>query len=113
MVAILEELDPQLRAALDGDQQARSRGQANVQRLRALMNAAGGRKLLERWSDDALTDFNADVSNAMVHYEAFYMVRILEDPNPFAAKSREAAQGEANLAAKRSAEARSLYRRLK
>ena len=113
MVAVLEELDPLVRAALKGDQQARGKGQAGVRRLRALMNAAGGRKLLERWSDSGLTDFNVDVNNAITHYEAFYMMRILDESSPYAAQSREAAQHEASAASARYLEARGQYRRLR
>ena len=111
-MAVLDELDPQVRAALKGDQQARANGQQSVQRLRALMNAAGGRKLLERWSDSSLMDFNVDVNNAITHYEAFYMMRILDESSPYAAQSREAAQHEASAASARYLEARGQYRRL-
>ena len=50
MIAVLDDLDRQTKAALDGDQQARSEGQASVRRVMALMSAAGGRQLLERWT---------------------------------------------------------------
>ena len=113
MVAVMDELDPQVRAALGGDQRARSLGQANVQRLRSLMNAAGGRKLLDRWSDAALTDFNVDVNNAITHYDEFYMIRILDNSSPFAAQSREAAENAARRASTRYEDARRTYRRLK
>jgi hypothetical protein len=113
MVAVLNELDAQVQAAVKGDQPARTQGRASVGRLRALMNAAGGRTLLDRWSDQALTDFNLDVNNAITHYEAFYTIRILDEPSPYAAQSREAAEQEARAAAKRYQEARSLYRRLR
>ena len=113
MVAVMDELDPQIRAALNGDQEARNSGQKNVRRLRALMNAAGGRKLLERWSDAALTDFNVDVNNAITHYDEFYMIRILDSSSQFAAKSRDAAQNAASAASRRYEDARRSYRQLK
>jgi hypothetical protein len=113
MVAVMDELDPQVRAALGGDQRARSLGQASVQRLRSLMTAAGGRKLLERWSDATLTEFNVDVNNAITHYEEFYMIRILDNSSPFAAQSREAAEHAARRASTRYEDARRGYRRLK
>ena len=105
MVAILEQLDSQVPAALKGDRQARNLVQAQTQELRALMNAAGGRKLLERWRDSALTDFNMAVNNAITHYEAFCLV-------PYAAQAPQAARNEADAARRRGDEARRLYRRL-
>jgi DNA uptake protein ComE-like DNA-binding protein len=77
------------------------------------MNAAGGRNLLERWSDRALMDFNVDVNNAITHYEAFYMVRILDGTSQLATQSQDAARAEANAASRRADEAMNLYRRLK
>ena len=94
MIAALEELDRQTEAALGGDQQARSDGRRTVSLVIALMKVSGGRQLLERWSDRALTDFNVDVHNAVGHYQAFYMVRILDDSHPYAQKSREAGRSE-------------------
>ena len=113
MVAALDQLALQSQAALRGDQNARSEGQATLRRLRSLMNAAGGRKLLERWKDSTLTDLNVDISNAATKYDAFFMVRILDPPDPFAAKTREAAESELSGATRRYEEARSLYRRLR
>lgn len=113
MIAALDELAPQAQAASRGDQKARSDGQSTLRKLQALMTAAGGRKLLDRWSDTALTDLNLDISNAVTKYQAFYMVRILEPPNPYAAKTREAAESELSGATRRYEEARGLYRRLR
>ncbi len=113
MIATLDELAPQSQAALRGDQRARSDGQATLRRLQALMSAAGGRKLLERWKDRALTDLNMDIQNASTKYQAFYMVRILEPPDRYAATTREAAAAELSGATRRYDEARSLYRRLR
>jgi hypothetical protein len=112
-MAVLDELDPQVRAALKGDQQARANGQQSVQRLRALINAAGGRRLLNRWSDEQLMHFNMSVNNAITRYEAFYMMRILDESSPYAKQSREAAESEANIARTRYQEARSTYRGLR
>lgn len=113
MVAALDELAPQTQAALRGDQKARSDGQVTLRRLQALMHAAGGRKLLERWKDTTLTDLNLDISNAVTKYQAFYMIRIVDPPQPYAATTREAAEAELTGATRRYEEARSLYRRLK
>jgi len=112
MVAALDALDPQATAALGGDAQARSDGQSTLRRVHALMRAAGGRKLLDRWSDRPLTDLNLHISNAVTKYDAFYMVRILDAPSPYAAQSRQAAESELSGAKSASEDARRLYRRL-
>lgn len=113
MMAALDDLDRQTRAALGGDRQARSEGQATLSQVRALMSAAGGRQLLERWDDRVLTDLNVDISNAVTGYQAFYMIRILDDSNQFAETSRTAARTEFDKANRRYEEARRLYQRLK
>lgn len=112
MIAALDELEPRSRAALKGDEQARSAGRTSLRRLVGLMKAAGGLKMLDRWQDRALTDLNLNIHNAATKYQAFYMVRILDEPNPFAAQSREAAASELGGATSRSENARSLYRSL-
>ena len=112
IVAALDELEQQSEAASRGDRQARSDGRATLSRVRALMNAAGGRNLLERWQDRALTTLNVGINNAVTHYEAFYMVRVLEEPNQFAAETREAAETELRAAIREHGEVRSTYRRL-
>lgn len=112
MIAALDDLDRQTKAALDGDAQARSDGQTTLRRVTALMSAAGGRQLLERWPDRALTDLNVDISNAVTKYQAFYMVRILDDSSPFAKESRAAATAEYQGAHRRYEEAARLLRRL-
>jgi hypothetical protein len=38
------------------------------------MKKAGGRNLLERWDDRALTSLNVDISNAYEHHQACMMV---------------------------------------
>ena len=113
MIAALDELVPQAEAASRNDSEARSKGQATLRRLQALMSAAGGRNLLERWDDKGLTDLNLSINNAATHYEAFYMVRILDEPHQFAAQTREAARVELRGAVRRSEEASTLYRRLR
>lgn len=110
MIAVLDDLDRQTKAALDGDARARTEGQASVRRVMALMSAAGGLQLLERWPDRALTDLNLDISNAVTKYQAFYMIRILD--NQFAKDSRAAAEAEYQGATRRYEEARRLFRRL-
>ena len=113
MMAVMDELDTQTAAAFKGDAQARSNGQTSLRKLQALMQAAGGRKLLERWSDRRLTDLNVDINNAVTHYQAFYMVRIIEEPDPRAAATRQAAEAELNGAQRRYNEARNSYRQLR
>jgi hypothetical protein len=110
MIAVLDDLDRQTKAALDGDAQARSDGQASLRRVTALMSAAGGRQLLERWDDRALTDLNVDISNAVAKYQAFYMVRILD--GQFAKQSRAAADAEYQGATRRYEDAKRQLRRL-
>jgi hypothetical protein len=112
IVAALDVVDQNTSKALEGDGQARSEGQAALGRARGLMIAAGGRNLLERWQDRALTDMNVSISNAVTHYEAFYMLRVLDEPHPYAAKTREAAEAEYSGATRRYEEARRAYRRL-
>jgi hypothetical protein len=110
IVTALDELAQQSQAASRGDQEARSNGRVALRRVNALIDAAGGRNLLERWDDRALTDLNVKISNAVTHYEAFYMVRVTEEQ--FAAQTREAAAVELRAASQRYGEARSSYRRL-
>jgi hypothetical protein len=112
IVAALHVVDQNTSKALDGNGQARSEGQAALGRARALMRAAGGRNLLERWQDQTLTDMNLSISNAVTHYEAFYMLRVLDEPHPYAAKTREAAEAEYRGATRNYDEARRTYRSL-
>jgi hypothetical protein len=112
MLATLHELDAQSQAALNGDEQKRAEGRASLRRLMALMKAAGGLSLLERWRDRSLTDLNLDIHNAATHYQAFHMLPIKAPPHPFAAKTREAAAAELLGATRRYREAQLGYRRL-
>jgi hypothetical protein len=113
MMKALDEVAVQTKAASSGDVQARSNGRAALARLKGLMTAAGGRNLIERWSDRPLTDLNMDINNAVTGYSAFYMIRVLEEPHPFAAKTRSAADSELGNATRYYADARAGYRRLR
>ena len=112
MIAALTELDRQTQAAFAGDRKARSEGQASVRRVIALMKAAGGIKLLDRWDDRVLTALNLDIHNAVTHYQAFYMVGAVDESSQFAATTRAAAKSEFDGATRNYEEARRLYRRL-
>ena len=112
IIAVLDDLDRQSKAALDGDQQARTEGQASLRRVMALMSVAGGRQLLERWDDTTLTELNLDMHNAVTKYQAFYMVRILDESNQFAKESRAAANAEYTGATRRYQEAKRLFRQI-
>jgi len=112
IVTGLEEVGRLSDLASRGDRQARSDGRAALSKVNALMQAAGGRNLLERWDDRALTNLNVSISNAVSHYEAFYMVRVEEEPSQFAAQTRQAAETELRAASRRSNEAISTFRRL-
>jgi hypothetical protein len=74
MMATLDQLETQVEKMLDGDQSARSEASASVRKLGSLMKKAGGRNLLERWNDRALTSLNVDISNAYTHHQACMMV---------------------------------------
>jgi hypothetical protein len=113
IVAALDELEPQTRAASRGDREARSQGRATLARVNALVQAAGGRNLMERWEDRALTTMNVNISNAVTRYEEFYMVRIVEEPDQFAAQSRQAAIAALDGAVRNHEEARRDYNRLR
>ena len=110
IIAALEEVDRKSEAALSGDSQARSEGQQALRRASGLMQAAGGRQLLERWNDRTLMNLNVEMNNAVTSYSAFYMVRVLDEPNPYAAKSREAARAEFLNGRRRFQEADRTYR---
>jgi hypothetical protein len=112
IVAALDELERQSEAASRGDRKARADGRATLTRVNALMKAAGGRNLLERWEDRALTNLNVSISNAVTHYAAFYMVRVVEEPDQFAAQTRQAAQAELRAATQKHQQARGYYRRI-
>lgn len=113
IMAALDVVDPKTRLALEGDQEARAEGAAALRQAKALMQTAGGRNLLERWDDRALTSMNISISNAVSHYEAFYMLRVYDKPHPYASKMREAAESEYRGATRTYHEARSQYRNLK
>ena len=73
-MATLDQLDAQVKNMIAGDENARSEARTSVQKLRSLMSKAGGRNLLERWDDRALTSLNVDISNAYEHHQACMMV---------------------------------------
>jgi hypothetical protein len=112
MIAALDDLERQSKAALDGDAQARADGQTTLRRAMGLMSAAGGRRLLERWPDRTLTELNVTISNALTKYQAFYMVRILDDGSQFAKESRLAATAEYQGASRRYDEAKRIFNRI-
>ena len=112
MMTALDELDRHAKATLEGDARAQSQGQAALRRVFALMGAAGGRQLLERWPDRTLTDLNLDISNAMTHYQAFYMICLRNDPNEFTKTVRAAATAEYEGGNRRYEEAKRLFRRI-
>jgi hypothetical protein len=74
MMATLDRLAPQIEKMLDGDASARSDASAGVRELRTLLNKAGGRNMLERWDDRALTSLNVNISNTFHHHQACMMV---------------------------------------
>lgn len=112
MIAALDDLERQTKAALDGDAQARSDGQATLRRGMRLMSAAGGLQLLERWPDRTLTELNLSISNALTKYQAFYMVRILDESSQFAKESRAAATAEYQGASRRYEQAKRIFNRI-
>jgi hypothetical protein len=111
IVAALDELRHQSEAAASGDRRARTDGETTLSRVNALINAAGGRNLLEL-EDRTLRSLNLRISNAVTGYTAFYMVRILEEPDQFAAQTRRAAATELSAATRSHEEALSSSRRL-
>jgi len=74
MMATLDRLAPQIEKMLDGDASARSDASVGVRELRTLLNKAGGRNMLERWDDRALTSLNINISNTFHCHEACMMV---------------------------------------
>ena len=112
-MATLERVDAVTMRALEGDSQKRTEGRAALRQVVALMNAAGGRSLLDRWNDRALTSLNVDIHNAVSHYDAFYLLPIKKEPHPFAAKTRAAASAEALGGRRNYQSALITYRRLR
>ncbi len=108
MVKSLDEVATHSNAAFKGDSASRSKGQESLGRAKALFDAAGGRKLLERWNDRTLMNFNLAVSNVLTVYTAFYMIRV-QDEGQFAAETRSAAENELRKATRRYQEARAIY----
>jgi hypothetical protein len=112
IIRSLETLDSVTTAILNGEEGKRAEGRGHLRRVNALMRSAGGRKLFDRWEDRGLMDLNVDMHNAVVHYQAFYMLPIKSEPHPFAAKTREAAAAEALGGTRNYREALQAYRQL-
>ena len=74
MMATLDQLDTQIEHMIACDENERSEAQTSVRKLGSLMKKAGGRNLLEKWDDRALTSLNIDISNAHGHHQACMMV---------------------------------------
>ena len=115
MMATLDQLDAQVKNMIAGDENARSEARTSVQKLRSLMSKAGGRNLLERWDDRALTSLNVDISNAYEHHQACMMVAgQLFGRAPLGdEKYRDAAKSECGAYRSSYAEASSAYRYLR
>jgi hypothetical protein len=96
MMATLDRLAPQIEKMLDGDASARSDASASVRELRTLLKQAGGRNILERWDDRALTSLNLNISNTLHHHEACMMVagQMFGPPPLGDEKYREAARSQ-------------------
>ena len=62
--------------------------------------------------DRGLTNLNVNISNAVTKYQAFYMIRILDESSQFAKESRAAAEAEYAGATRRYDEAKRLFRLL-
>ena len=112
MMATLDQLDTQIEKMIAGDKDARSEAQTNVQKLGGLMKKAGGRNLLERWDDRAMTSLNLDISNAYSHHQACMMVAgQLFGKAPLGdEKYRDAAKSECKAYRRSYEEARRAYR---
>jgi hypothetical protein len=74
IMAALDRLAPQIDKMLAGDEGARSDAGDTLRELRGLLKQAGGRDMLERWDDRALTSLNLDIWNAFNQHEACMMV---------------------------------------
>lgn len=115
MMATLDRLAPQIERMLEGDESARSEASASVSDLRSLMKKAGGRNLLERWDDAALTALNLDISNTFTQHEACMMVAgQLFGRAPLGdEKNREPARAQCRAYRRAYEEANRAYRRLR
>ena len=114
-MATLDQLDGQVKHMISGDEDARSEAQASLRKLGSLMKKAGGRNLLERWNDRALTSLNLDISNAYGHHQACMMVAgQLFGRAPLGdEKNRDAAKSECSAYRRSYEEARRAYRYLR
>ncbi len=114
MMATLDRLEMQIENMLSGDENARAEAGATVQELRRLLQKAGGRDMLERWDDRALTSLNVDIWNAYTHHQACMMVAgQLFGKAPLGDETyREAARAECGAYRQSYQDASSQYRRL-
>ena len=62
---------------MNGRPATRRSSSQTLRRLQSLMNAAGGRNLLERQKDTALTDLNVDIKNAVTKYQPYFLTSSL------------------------------------
>ena len=99
---------------VSGNENARSEARGAVRELGRLIDKAGGRNLMERWDDRALTSLNVDIMNAYSHHEACMMVAgQMFGSSPLGdEKYREAAKSECRAYRRSYEEAKSAYRRL-
>ena len=114
MMATLDRLAPQVETMVSGDEGARSEARASVRDLRRLIDKAGGRSLIERWDDRALTSLNINIFNAFSHHEACMMVagQIFGRAPLGDEKFRESAKSECRAYRRSYEDAKSAYRRL-
>jgi hypothetical protein len=115
MMAILDRLAPQIDKMIGGDDGVRSEASAGVNELRSLLKKAGGRNLLERWDDSALTSLNVDIWNTFTHHEACMMVagQLFGRPPLGDEKNREPARSECRAYRGPYEDANREYRRLR
>jgi hypothetical protein len=81
MIAALDKTEAQLAAYFGGDASARGQAVTELRRLQALMEKAGGRKMLAHWADESLNSMNVDIDNAAGNYELCLMP--FHDPDQF------------------------------
>lgn len=74
LITMLDRLSQQVEAMLSGEEKARFEAQSTLGGLQGLLKKAGGRNMLERWSDAALTHLNVDIWNATTQHQACMMV---------------------------------------
>lgn len=115
MMTALDRTAEQVEKMLSGDEKARSEAQANLGDLRNLLKKAGGRNMLERWDDRALTSLNVDIWNAFNHHAACMLVarQMFGAPPLGDEKYRNAARAECSAYREAYQDARAEFRRLR